>query len=268
VRKNFIGLLIKGGFCGHPQLAHKIPIACIWEAFKRLPFILGAYLWRVWDTLQLKPMPKIERAKKEQDKDRPRSMREEEVRERRKRMLGEPHIKPLSEYAAKLRTRGDVPDFDPLDGGIDARVLFLFEKPGPMTSQRAGRERSGSGFISRNNDDPTAEATFRFMEQARIPRKVTVTWNLVPWWNGTRSVTLRELQEGQECLRELMKLLPRLRAVVMVGGKALRAKPYLETTDQTLFSSAHPSPLVKARFPKRWNAIPLEWARVLSVLKT
>jgi hypothetical protein len=47
--------------------------------------------------------------------------------------------------------------------------LFLFEKLGPMTA-----EAGGSGFISRNNDDPTAEATFRFMEQAKIPRKLSI----------------------------------------------------------------------------------------------
>ena len=40
----------------------------------------------------------------------------------------------------------EVPDFDPLDGGVEARALFLFEKPGRMT---AGQ--SGSGFISRDN---------------------------------------------------------------------------------------------------------------------
>jgi hypothetical protein len=46
-------------------------------------------------------------------------------------------------------------------------------------------ERSGSGFISRNNDDPTAEATMGFMEKAGIPHTLTVSWNVIPWWNGT-----------------------------------------------------------------------------------
>jgi hypothetical protein len=84
-------------------------------------------------------------------------------------MLWEPHIAPLTAYVATLRDRGmsEVPDFDPLDSGKDARVLFLFEKPGPKTSEVGG----GSGFISRNNDDPTAEATFRFMQEANIPRR-------------------------------------------------------------------------------------------------
>jgi hypothetical protein len=120
----------------------------------------------------------------------PHSMRDVNVRERRRAMLTKPHIAPLTAYAAKLRQRGfiEVPEFDPLDGGVNAQVLFLFEKPGPMTA-----EAGGSGFISRNNDDPTAEATFHFMEQAGIPRELTITWNVIPWWNGTRNVTGQEL---------------------------------------------------------------------------
>jgi hypothetical protein len=77
----------------------------------------------------------------------------------------------------------EVPEFDSLDGGVDARVLFLFEKPGPMTAEGNGANRRvGSGFISRNNDDPTAEATFTFMRQANLPRKLTILWNVIPWW--------------------------------------------------------------------------------------
>lgn len=41
----------------------------------------------------------------------------------------------------------EVPDVDPLDGGIGAEVPFLFEKPVPMTAT-AGR-RSRIGFIGR-----------------------------------------------------------------------------------------------------------------------
>ncbi len=55
-----------------------------------------------------------------------------------------------------LRERGEleVPDFDPMDAGVEARILFLFEKPGPMTSKHKTGKRVGSGFISRDNDDP------------------------------------------------------------------------------------------------------------------
>lgn len=175
------------------------------------------------------------------DADRPRSMRDADVRTRRRAMLTQPHIAPLTAYAAKLRQRGsvEVPEFDPLDGGVNALMLFLFEKPGPMTA-----DATGSGFISRNNDDPTAEATFEFMEQAGIPRELTITWNVIPWWNGTRKVTGRELREGVACVRGLIALMPKLRAVVLVGEKAAKAQEYLENAGLAVFTSSH---------PRRWS---------------
>ena len=198
--------------------------------------------------------------------DAPRSMHDAGVRQRRRLMLDLPHVAGLTAYAAKLRERGSVqvPEFDPLDGGTDARVLFLFEKPGPMTAE--GGRRTGSGFISRNNDDASAEATFDFMQQAGIPRRLTVSWNVIPWWNGTVRVTKEELREGAIAVRDLIGLLPNLRAVVMVGQKAAAARPYLESTGLMLFTSDHPSPKVKARWRDRWNAIPLEWAKVRNLL--
>lgn len=196
------------------------------------------------------------------DEDSPKSMRAATVRERRKLMLGLSHVAPLTAYVAKLRQRGsvEVPDFDPLDGGIDARVLFLFEKPGPMTAESG--KATGSGFISRNNDDPTAEATFHFMRQAELPREKIVIWNVIPWWNGTRKITKQELEDGIEAVRELIALLPELRAAVMVGKNAAGARSYLEGAGLTLFTSDHPSPLVRARWPERWAAISSEWAKV------
>ena len=61
--------------------------------------------------------------------DRPRSMRDVKVRLQRKAMLHLPHMTPLTAYAAELRRHCavEVPDFDPMDGGVDARALFLFE---------------------------------------------------------------------------------------------------------------------------------------------
>jgi len=191
-------------------------------------------------------------------------MHDEEVRERRKAMLRQPHVAKLTDYAATLRERGsiEVPEFDPLDGGIEARALFLFEKPGPMTATDGNGKRSGSRFISRNNDDPTAEATFNFMQQAGIERKQTVIWNVIPWWNYTRKVSRSELSEGVECVKDLIDLLTKLSVVVMVGQKAARAKSYLETTRLALITSDHPGPLVRARFPERWKTIPAAWSKV------
>lgn len=200
---------------------------------------------------------------KSQD-DAPRSMRDPAVRERRLAMLQAPHIAPLTAYAAKLR-RGslEVPQFDPFDGGVEAQVLFLFEKPGPKTSREGG-----SGFISRNNDDPSAEATFQFMQAAGLPRELTVTWNVIPWWNGTRKVTTQELQEGVRCVEDLVTLLPKLKVVVLVGRKAARAERYLTGKQLTVFTSAHPSPLVRASNPEKWTSIPSEWSQASAALRS
>ena len=91
--------------------------------------------------------------------DRVRSMRDPAVRERRRAMLDAKHVAPLVKYASKLASmgRGDVPMPDPFCGGINAQVLFLYEKAGPKAD--------ASGFLSLNNDDPTAEATTGFLKQ-------------------------------------------------------------------------------------------------------
>ena len=192
----------------------------------------------------------------------PRALRDPDARARRRELLDARHMWALNEYVAGLRKRPgvEVPDFDPLDGGVDATILFLFEKPGRMTSPTGTRTRTGSGFISRDNDDDTAENTFTFMREAEIPRKSTVTWNVTPWWNGITKVTAAERRDGVEETKRLMGLLPRLRVVVFVGKKALRARPHLEDTGLAFFSSYHPSPKVRARWPDRWRAIPSVWA--------
>jgi hypothetical protein len=104
------------------------------------------------------------------------------------------------------------------------------------------------------------------MQVAGIPRKLTVTWNLIPWWNGTRKVTATELRQAAECIGELLTLLPNIRAVVLVGRRAAKAEKYFAEAGLPVFTSAHPSPLVRAKFPNRWNAIPLQWAKVLDIV--
>ena len=188
----------------------------------------------------------------------PRSMRDSAVRQRRREMLEMPQIAPLTILVEQLRLRNDAeyPYFDPLDGGIDASLLFLFEKPGPMTARRDNPK--ASGFISRDNDDPTAEATFSFMQQAGIPRAETVLWNVIPGWNGTRKITSSELVNGVRDFDKLLPLLRRLRGVVLVGRSAARAGPLINSLP--VFVSDHPSPLVRARYPERWRRIPEKWA--------
>jgi len=195
--------------------------------------------------------------------DAPRSMRYEDVRERRKAMLREPHMEVLTTYVERLQDRqiGFVPWFDPLDGGVNAKALFLMEKPGPMTA-----EPNGSSFISRNNDDPTAEAMFLFMRQAGIDKRLTVTWNVIPAWNGTIAINGKELNRGVDCVGDLMTLLPEIRVIVFVGRKAATAMPLVKPLGIAMIESYHPSPIVRASRRDEWDAIPNQWKKILPYL--
>lgn len=190
-----------------------------------------------------------------------RSLRSPQAVVKRQLRLRAPHMAKLTEYVDNLRlnNRGlEFPYFDPLDGGDTAEVLFLFEKPGPRTSAQTG----GSGFISRDNDDPTAEATLGFMKEAGLPRKRTVIWNVVPGWNHTRKVTALELRQGVEALRSLLPLLPKIATIVLVGQRAQRAMPLIQQAGLRILTSAHPSPLVRASQPEVWRDIPKIWMKV------
>lgn len=174
--------------------------------------------------------------------------------------LSASHMAPLVAYVQELRSLniGYVPDFDPDDGGVAASILFLFEKPGPATTK--------STFISRDNDDRSAEATYRFMEAAGIPRKLTVTWNTIPAWNGTIHITRQERSEGLAHLARLVGLLPHLKVCVLVGLEAAHSAYFLEGIGLPIVRSDHPSPRVKASWPERWAAIPDRWRESLRYL--
>lgn len=197
--------------------------------------------------------------------DHPRALRDPAAVAKRRALLAEQKARPLAEYVTRLRGmgRGEVPDFDPLDGGHRAQALFLFEKPGPMTSLDRAGERAGSGFISRDNDDPTAEATFRFMQKAGLDRQLTAVWNMVPWWNGTRTIRADELHAGMNALDELLSLMENLRVIVLVGRKAARARSHLEKRRIPVLQSPHPSPIVRASRPVAWQSIPVLWAEAV-----
>src|SRR5260370_6267222 len=159
--------------------------------------------------------------------------------------LCEPHIAPLTEFVEKLRaeigSHGSIPNFDPWDGGIDAEILFLLEAPGARALF--------SGFISRNNPDETARNFFELNRDAEIPRKRTVTWNIVTWYIGTgtriRAAGKTDTDAGIRALTRVLDLLPKLRAAVLIGRKAERASELLARLRPAVrvFKSPHPSPL-------------------------
>jgi uracil-DNA glycosylase len=63
----------------------------------------------------------------------PKALRDADERARRQALLGDDHVAPLVAYGTQLaeRTGKAVPVVDPLDGGVNARLLILLETPGP-----------------------------------------------------------------------------------------------------------------------------------------
>ena len=182
--------------------------------------------------------------------DGPKLFRNQAAVEARKRQLYEPHIQPLTVYVERLRARfvdRDIPFFDPWDGGVNAQCLFLLEAP--------GRNAVASGFISRNNDDETAKNFFELNREAGLTRKITATWNIVPWYIGAetkiRAAKKTDITEGLSHFGQVLELFPKLRAVVLLGKKAEQAEMFLSQRAPKLkiFRSLHPSPLAINRWP-------------------
>lgn len=158
--------------------------------------------------------------------------------------LQEPHVKPLTAFVETLRSEVGcplIPYFDPWDGGINAECLFLLEAP--------GGNAVASGFISRNNNDETAKNFFILNREAGLPRERTITWNIIPWYIGTetkiRAANNKDIADGIPHLLSLLKLLPKLRVVVLLGRKAEQAESYFSSMkpEMKIFRSPHPSPL-------------------------
>lgn len=177
-------------------------------------------------------------------KDYPKSLKDPVVKAARVKMLNDKHILPLSRFVDTIRKeRGltnEVPYFDPLDGGIYARCLFVHEAPGPKAVRI-------SGFISRNNPDQTANNFFLLNKEVFLPRVETVIWNIVPWYIGDtkkiRTATVKDITSGLPYIDKLIELLSQIKAVVLVGRKAQRVETYLRKRwpDLKLFLSPHPS---------------------------
>jgi len=174
------------------------------------------------------------------------------AREARRSALRLTHMRKLTAFVGRMRrdptSEGSVPDFDPLDGGERARILFLLEAP--------GRKAVTTGFVSRDNPDPTAANFFSLLKASRLPRSDTVLWNIVPWYVGTperiRAAHSSDVEQGRKWLHRLLAYLPSLEFVVLVGGAAQTVHPWLSTrTAIRILACHHPSPKVFNRWPDR-----------------
>jgi uracil-DNA glycosylase len=177
--------------------------------------------------------------------DAPKTLATELERAARTALLSQRHVEALARLVESMReAKGPsykIPDFDPMDGGSNAEVLFLLEAPGPKAV--------ASGFVSRNNPDETAKNFFLLNHEAGIDRRRTITWNAVPWYIGSgtkiRPAKRDDVREADEWLKALLETLHQLRIVVFVGQKALHARGVIQSCRPAIeiMTMPHPSPV-------------------------
>jgi uracil-DNA glycosylase len=205
--------------------------------------------------------------------DTPYALASAEEQKRRNTLLSEPHIKPLTEYLRQVNeamgVEYEMPKFDPCDGGIHARALFLLEAPGPKAV--------GSAFISRNNPDPTARNMCNFLANANIPRHDTLLWNIVPWYIGDkntetgrsriRPANRQDIVTALPYLETLIQLLSNLEIIVLAGGKAQSAsKDIAKITSVTQINTCHASNLALNGKPERRTELAASFAHIAQML--
>lgn len=188
-------------------------------------------------------MPKVKNMSEISSEDAPYALKSPKERERRLNMLSLPRMKALGDYLGVVREQCGpayaIPNFDPCDGGVDARALLLLEAPGPRAV--------ASSFVSRNNPDPTAKNLCDLLSGAGIARRDTLVWNIVPWYVGDgagriRPVNPADIRAALPYLKGLLDLLLDLEVVVLVGRKAQSAtKSIRALTPVPFVATPHPS---------------------------
>jgi hypothetical protein len=146
-----------------------------------------------------------------------RRMRDEDYRDAQwaRRYTG--RVERINRFIDELGAKDDAghpPYVPPACGGVDALALSISRDPGPKAGGTAG-----SGFLSIENDDASAERMGRFLGEAGIDYARVLPWNAYPWYINSDPAT-SQLRAGAGPLRELIGLLPRLRVVALHGTAA------------------------------------------------
>ena len=142
-----------------------------------------------------------------------------------------PHMAPINAFVAAISEpdpEGFVPRIAPHHGGTDARVLSVLRDPGPATQVGVG-----SGFLSIENDDPTAERQAVLFAEHGIRDRDVLPWNAYPWYINA-APDAAQGRVGARALVELVALLPDLEVVLLQGRDAERIWRYAVELDDTL----------------------------------
>lgn len=75
------------------------------------------------------------------------------------------------------------------------------------------------GFLSIENDDPTAERQGQLLATAGLDATDILPWNAYPWYIN-RAPKAAELELGVKPILDVIDMLPKLRVVLLQGGSA------------------------------------------------
>jgi uracil-DNA glycosylase len=158
-------------------------------------------------------------------------------------------VGPLNRWVDELRrhTGERVPHLDPAAARDGAHVLVLLQDPSAAAA-------TGSGFVSRHNNDPTARNAYLAAERAGLSYDVSLFWNVVPWWVADparrapgRTLTTEAVRARPHLAHLLGLLHPAPRTIVVAGRHAARAWAHLvrdghPAPGATVLHCPHPSP--------------------------
>jgi len=156
-------------------------------------------------------------------------------------------------YAQLEKHKGDqylIPHFDFSHGaGLDSKVLFLLESPGPQVRK--------TGLISLRNNDLSARHLNEQLTKSRADLRDIVLWNIVPWIlkNGTgfATPTADEIKDARQFTRKLFEVFQKITTIVFLGRKSQREMPfYSGHTTYRLLAAHHPGAQAMAQ-PGRWE---------------
>lgn len=147
-------------------------------------------------------------------------MADEAYRRSQEERLQEPHIAPFTALVDQLRAENPgkfIPYVAPASAGARSRVLALHVSPSPEVDPANG----GSGFLSVENDDSSAERHHDLLVGAGLDPSIVLPWNAVPYVLPEDSpMTLADTKAGRIAVARVIRLLPRLRSVVIHGRAA------------------------------------------------
>lgn len=144
----------------------------------------------------------------------------------------DPPVTALNKWVLELRedprlppdAGRTIPFFDPRGGGDEAKVLFLMQDPSEVATF--------TGFISPDNNDPSANNSTLACERAGLEPRDRVHWNIFPWWVNVRKkgrlvdptrphqthASARPV--AAQLLIDLLDTLPRLQVIVLLGKES------------------------------------------------